>query len=402
MAGVRTFTASTPDETATWCKCEHGTNQFLTWHRMYLWYFERVVQEAAGDQSLRLPYWDYESNAALPAAYRDSTYVDEGGRTVPNPLRAAARQPGLNNGMSSLSSGVTSTSNAMGARIYDQFRRAIERTPHGAVHCAIVTAGCPNGLMGSVPVSAVDPIFYAHHTNIDRLYECWLRVNEPARLPNDPILLDTMFTFVAADGGTPQRRVRDMLTTTQLGYTYAGGGGCPPEALAQATPETNLPSMTSAEQVLANVGPTRLDRPLTTVLLAVPPSARGALERQQSAPTPVRTYAKIEGLQYDEAPGGLYDVYLQGAEGRREHIGVIDFFNLMPSRPSGHAGHARTSEDFTFDVTDALKRLNIAGDMQPSLVFELTTGLTGPEAPVPQMNAQANVRFESAKLVSSP
>jgi hypothetical protein len=402
MAGIQIFIASTPDETATWCTCEHGTNQFLTWHRMYLWYFERVVQEAAGDQSLRLPYWDYESNSALPAAYRDSTYVDEGGRTVPNPLRAEARQPGLNNGMSSLSSRVTSTSNAMGAGTFDPFSSALEDTPHGAVHCAIVTGSCPNGLMGSIPAAAVDPIFYAHHTNIDRLYECWLGVNEPARLPNDPTLLDTMFTFVDADGGTPQRRVRDMLTTTQLGYTYAGGGGCPPAVLAQAAPETNLPSMTSAEQVLAHVGPTRLDPTLTTVPLAVPPSAREALALRQRAPTPVRTYAKIEGLQYDEAPGGLYDVYLQGADGRREHIGVINFFNLMPSQSRGHAGHARTSGDFTFDVTDALKRLNIAGDVQPSLVFEPTTGLTGPEAAVPQMNAQANVRFESAKLASSP
>ena len=32
---------------ATWCKCEHHTDQFLTWHRMYLYYFERVLRQAA-------------------------------------------------------------------------------------------------------------------------------------------------------------------------------------------------------------------------------------------------------------------------------------------------------------------------------------------------------------------
>jgi hypothetical protein len=55
-------------------------------------------------------------------------------------------------------------------------------------------------------------------------------------------------------------------------------------------------------------------------------------------------------------------------------------------------------------VTDALKQLNISGDAQPVLVFEPTTGLTGPspEAVAPQLNAQANVRFESARLVSAP
>src|SRR5262249_10216763 len=141
MAGVQTFTASNPDETATWCKCAHGTNQFLTWHRMYLWYFERVLQQAAGDPSLRLPFWDYESNGTLPAAYRDATYVNENNQTVPNPLRVNARQAGLNNGTVPLSPAVTSTAGAMSATTFNAFSGPLEDTPHGAVHCAMVTGG---------------------------------------------------------------------------------------------------------------------------------------------------------------------------------------------------------------------------------------------------------------------
>jgi hypothetical protein len=403
MAGVQLFTASNPDETATWCKCEHGTPQFLTWHRMYLWYFERVLQEAAGDPSLRLPYWDYEKNGALPPAYRDATYVNESGQTVPNPLRSNARQPGLNNGTSSLSSTVTSTAGAMPATSYVPFNTAIQRTPHGAVHCAVVTGSCPNGLMGSVPVSALDPIFYAHHTNIARLYECWLKVNEPARLPQDQGQLDTIYTFVDADGSTAQRRVRDMLTIAQLGYSYAAGDGCPP--VAQAVAMVERAEVTSApEQPLASVGATRLERSVTTVPLAVAPAAREALAARRSPSAAARTYMVIEGLKYDAAPGGLYDVYLQGTGGQREHVGVIDFFNLAPSGSRGHAGHTQTQASFRFDVTDAVRRLNVSADAQPTLVFEATTGLTGssPEAVGSQMSAQANVRFESARLVSAP
>ena len=89
--------------------------------------------------------------------------------------------------------------------------------------------------MGSVPVAALDPVFYAHHTNIDRLYECWLKVNEPARLPSDPGHLATQFTFIDSDGSTPTRKVSDMLKLSQLGYAYATGGGCPAGTLvAQA------------------------------------------------------------------------------------------------------------------------------------------------------------------------
>src|SRR5262249_31066174 len=113
-------------------------------------------------------------------------------------------------------------------------RDLLQQTPHGSVHCAMVTGSCPNGLMGSVPVSALDPIFYAHHTNIDRLYECWLKVDETARLPSNATHLNAQFTFVDADGSTPLRRVSDMLRLSQLGYSYAAGGDCPAAAVAVA------------------------------------------------------------------------------------------------------------------------------------------------------------------------
>src|SRR5215469_7618686 len=83
----------------------------------------------------------------------------------------------------------------MVATTFEPFSSTLEDTPHGAVHCAMVTGSCPNGLMGSISVAALDPIFYAHHTNIDRLYECCLRVNQSARLPKEPTQLNTRFTF---------------------------------------------------------------------------------------------------------------------------------------------------------------------------------------------------------------
>jgi hypothetical protein len=411
MTGVRTFTASNDDETATWCRCEHGTNQFLTWHRMYLWYFERVLQAAAGDQSLRLPYWDYETDAHLPAAYRDANYVDEHGETVANSLRVSARQPSLNSGVSSLSASVTSTAGAITARSFEPFSNALEQTPHGAVHCAIVTGSCPNGLMGSVPVAALDPIFYAHHTNIDRLYECWLHVNESKRLPNDPGQLDTKFTFVDADGSTVERRVGDMITTAQLGYDYASGGGCPAVAVAMASSaENNLEMTPVSQQVLATASATQLQPRSTIVPFTVQPQNREAVSARSLAPSPSRTYATIEGVQYDEAPGVLYNVYLQSADGQRRQVGVINFFGIAPSSADhpGHTGQMRSSGNFQFDVTDAVKELKISGDTPPSLVFEATTGLSGPsteavEAAAQQAtNAKANVRFESARLVSTP
>ncbi|HET9768832.1 MAG TPA: tyrosinase family protein, partial [Thermoanaerobaculia bacterium] len=89
-----------PDAVAqqVWAQCQHGTPWFFAWHRLYLYYFEQVLQEAAKDPNLRLPYWDYTdpANVAMPAPYSDSTYDDALGHLVLNPLFEPRRIPGWN------------------------------------------------------------------------------------------------------------------------------------------------------------------------------------------------------------------------------------------------------------------------------------------------------------------
>ncbi len=328
---------------------------------------------------------------------------------MPNPLRVAARRPGLNNGTASLAAAVVSTSNAMGNPSFDDFGGALEQTPHGAVHCSIVTGSCPNGLMGSIPVSALDPIFYAHHTNIDRLYDCWLQVDPNGRLPNDAGQRDATFSFVDGDGSVVTRRVGDMLTAAGLGYSYQGGGGCPaaapPHVAVAAARQTA--STGGAVQTLATAGPTRLSGVQTSVPLTVSPSASQSLAPSRGAAAPTaRVDAVIDGLQYEHAPGTLYNVYLQGPGGKRVLIGVINFFGVAPAGEAEHAKahHAMSRKSVRFDVTEALRALNLSGEASPSLVFEATTGLTDstPEGAAASLNPQADVRFDSARLVGRP
>lgn len=403
MEGVRAWAASNTAERATWCRCEHGTDLFLPWHRMALWYFERVLQQAAGDTQLRLPYWDYVTDPELPEAFRAETYVNEAGRTVPNPLRVAARRPGLNDGTAGIAQSVATASGAMGAATYGAFRTRLERTPHGAVHCAIGAQGCPGGLMGSVPASALDPIFWLHHANVDRLYECWLQADEAARLPSSPQILDTRYSFIDRDGSTRQRRVRDMLRTSQLGYRYSAGGG-------------DCQAPTALSTLVADVAPTTLNRGLTRVPLAMEPDAPPAALARGAAPQaatargasaaarPAAATVVIEGLTFDEGPGVLYNVYLQNAAGDRAQIGVVDFFGFGAEAPAAaHGGsheHDAGARRFEFDATEAVASLGLGPGDEPSLVFEPTTGLTTsePAAAAELISPEANVRFDSARI----
>ena len=393
MSGLTAHSMSNPVESATWCKCQHGTLQFLTWHRMYIFYFEQVLQAAAGDPNLRLPFFDYETNGQLPLAYRDGTAAS-------NPLRIDNRQANLNSGSGSLSSSVTSTSGAMGLTTYTSFNGALEQTPHGSVHCAIGVNSCPSGYMGYVPSAGNDPIFYSHHANIDRLYECWLRVNPSSRLPNNAAQLDTTFTFIDGSGNSVTRRVRDMLTTAQLGYDYAAGGGCP------ASFSATHPVLAASEAVeptrkFAMQGETTLQRGTTVVPLRIPSEMRSQLFKSQTdkALTP-RSMLVIDGLAFDEPPRVLYEVYLRSSNGERALVGVINFFNL--TGPHTHHGAGNAPDRFTFDATDALRALG--GDDDVKLEFVPTTGLNDSSVSkaVESISKGANVRFREISIEVLP
>lgn len=389
MESVAVYTASNPGESAVWCRCEHGSDRFLTWHRMYMWFFERVLQQAANDPALRLPFWDYSTDPTLPAAVRAPSYRNEAGRTVPNPLYVAQRRSALNSGATGLAVSVRSASNALAATTYRQFRSRLEGAPHGAVHCAVSVAGCPSGLMGSLATAALDPVFYLHHANIDRLYECWLKVDEAARLPTAATALNQRHSFVDANGSVQERRVGDMLRAEQLGYAYAVAGDCP--APGRAT------------DVTARVasGPTALERGVAIV----PAPVEGPAADRLGAPArgrPARTASVvIEGFDFDETPGALYNVYLQGRRGARELVGVIDFFGVDAGE---HAGHDAAGLRFEFDASGALARLGLRPGDRPSLVFEPTTGLENSEPAVAAraIGARANVRFGRARVVVTP
>ena len=42
-----------------WNTCEHGHTCFWSWHRMYLYWFERIIRKMSGDPGWALPFWDY-------------------------------------------------------------------------------------------------------------------------------------------------------------------------------------------------------------------------------------------------------------------------------------------------------------------------------------------------------
>src|SRR6266702_8116129 len=86
-------------------QCQHGSWFFLPWHRMYLYWFERIVRAALSadprvpddvKKGWALPYWNYGRGgrySMLPAPFREQTHD---GR--PNPLYVGQRARVINVG----------------------------------------------------------------------------------------------------------------------------------------------------------------------------------------------------------------------------------------------------------------------------------------------------------------
>jgi hypothetical protein len=218
-----------------WDQCEHGTPAFLTWHRMFLYFFERVLQGAAGDKSLRLPYWDYTdpTQIQLPAQFAKPTLTGGGANSLYDPRRRSQTVQ--------LNPNQTNIDKLLKKASFGAFGPELEQQPHGTTHCT-VGPDCPYPLMGDVPVAATDAIFWLHHANIDRIFECWLKSGGvvPASLKSQS------FSFIDATGALVTMKFSDL----PIDYTYDHVTNC---GRKPAAPFTAMPEAIAAAQPVTNV-----------------------------------------------------------------------------------------------------------------------------------------------------
>jgi tyrosinase len=114
-----------------------------------------------------------------------------------------AREPGAP-GAPRLPS-VREVNDVLGLTDFTDFSAQVEQL-HNRVH------GWVGGHMGQIAYAAFDPIFWAHHCMIDRLWRLW-QLRHPGARPPASILDDALPPF--------RMTVRGTLSVTALGYDYA-------------------------------------------------------------------------------------------------------------------------------------------------------------------------------------
>lgn len=126
----------------------------------------------------------------------------------------------------------------------------LEGLPHNKVHNYIGGVGPldpgPYGCMTNF-LSPVDPVFFLHHANIDRLWDVWTRKQKALNLPYLPTGQDLnafssepFLFFVNGKGGyVGQSRAGDYINMERFGYDYEPGFGEKVVGAPHAAPAAN-------------------------------------------------------------------------------------------------------------------------------------------------------------------
>jgi tyrosinase len=193
--------------------CQHGTDLFLPWHRAYLYFFELALQDRT--PGAVLPWWDWSSPASrtkgIPNAYALPTPRGRANplykATVP-PVARQNGQPRVTTRRPQTPSGLPTPGQVERVLALDDFLdfSAQLEDLHGQIH---VWAG---GTMGMIAWAAYDPIFWAHHGMIDRLWRMW-QLRHPQGGPDPTLRRQALPPF--------KMTVAETLDVAALGYDYA-------------------------------------------------------------------------------------------------------------------------------------------------------------------------------------
>jgi tyrosinase len=192
--------------------CWHQGNQggrhypydlFLPWHRAYMLYFELEAMKFGAPP---LPWWDWTSatshQVGIPTPFTKEPPLESG--PVPRGLRTNPPRTTRHPGSPAQLPSPQVIEGILALPSFEDFSSQLQNV-HNFVH------GWVGGDMGTIVASAFDPLFWAHHAMIDRLWYLWQVKHGVNNIPPNYLSL------VLAPWSLT---VKDVLSVGGLGYTY--------------------------------------------------------------------------------------------------------------------------------------------------------------------------------------
>lgn len=354
--------------------CPHSRAEFLVWHRIYLAKFEEICGDLIGKQDFALAYWDWtENEGRLPSPFFDEANLnvehwnDDGSQVGTVAKRALDRDTGLRS-HARLGGAFTrrNIDSILRRTDFGLFWRFLEGSPHNNGH--VIVGGNIGGHMGNF-LSPLDPIFWLHHCNVDRLWAEWQAAGNT--MPELNVVFDQQFADIS---GTRRDYAAQAFTSlSDLRYTYdtllesdplspfilsskefeelaVAAGVRKDRAIGSAT--NNIESFADLETrvnvptdgLLREIFSSRVFRPVT------------ALDKPRAAVEPRRILARLQDIKRGPEAEKLIGNVFVNCPYLSPEIGVEDEHFAGAFSFFGPGGHHSGNQEFIIDITAPLRR----------------------------------------------
>nr|UUJ74937.1 polyphenol oxidase [Cephalotaxus hainanensis] len=387
----------------------HNSWFFLPWHRWYLYFHERILAKLVGDDSFALPFWNWDAPAGMtfPPVYTDSS------SSLYDQLRNAAHMPptiiDLNFDPTATTKVtndnlIASNTNLMYRQIVsgakttmlfegqpyrygddpDPGAGTLENAPHGPVHLWTGSSRQPNlEDMGTFYSAARDPIFFAHHANVDRIWTIWRSLGGKRRRDwDDKDFLGSRFLFYDENARLVRVKVADALDPNKLMFSYqkvdipwinARPKKSKTKVQTASTFLTPPPSAMAAARV-AEFGskPRQLVRPISARVKR-PKKKRSAKEIEEET----EEVLVIQGIEVKRGSTAKFDVFINLPEADPDTvISCAEYAGTFANVPHHQHHHEQRSSktklsnvkspyrksSFKVGITEILEDLNASED----------------------------------------
>ncbi|KAJ7968510.1 Polyphenol oxidase [Quillaja saponaria] len=375
----------------------HDSWLFQPFHRYYLYFFEKILGKLIDDPNFAMPFWNWDSpnGMQIPAIYTNPK------SSLHDSLRNANHQPpklinldynGVDETISN-DSIVSNNLNLMYRNLVPNARNAkqflgspyragdepdpgagsLENSPHGTVHVWCGDNTQPNHEnMGNLYSAGNDPLFYAHHSNVDRLWTVWKTLGGKRKDFTDPDWLNSGFLFYDENANPVRVLVKDCLDSKKLGYVYQDveipwlqARPTPRRSkLQRAAQRLGVQKAHAAVTSRTTKFPLVLDSAISSVVKR-PKKSRSKKEKEEEEEVLV-----IEGIEFERDTPVKFDVYVNDEDDLPSGPDKTEFAGSFVNVPHHKHKHNKNSNkhmknmvtSLGLGLTDLLEDLEVEDD----------------------------------------
>ena len=372
----------------------HSSWLFFPFHRWQLYFYEKILGKLIDDPTFALPFWNWDSP---PGMYMPDIYTDRSS-SLYNVDRNPLHQPpvvadlkydqGIENrlppdqlikdNLSIMYRQMICYDNPvlfMGKRYCAGDKPnpgvgSLENTPHNNLHTwgGNYPTRPNNEDLGNFYSAGNDPLFYALHSNVDRLWDIWKKLPGGNRKDFvNPNWRNASFAFYDENAERVEVLVGDAVDIGKLGYEYKdvplpwlNAKPKPFRKKAAVSVQPRRP-LTAKERVSTRPSdfPLTLERPLS-VVVPRPKRRRSKKEKEDQAEV-----LEIEGIEFDKTLSVSFDVYVNDEDDTvkigPENTEFVGQFSTVSSGGDKDK-NKKISTSISLPLTEALEDLDVEDD----------------------------------------